>query len=381
MARISDSVTFNTAKHVAEVAEMRERRETVHAKGEEVFRRTGRMDPLVSVMNAYRDSKFAWTRNEDGTFTLAKGFKRPNVVGTDGTGSFGEQVAKAFLAAPKINAMLEIGSQGNWMNDFSFCVFQDRDDPHGPLQFPQFESDNRFAEHMRLLVPDMTGGDIPEDYDLGLYFTANRVRSTLFRYGGKGLFVMLLDAPGRGRVESHLVRNHLGIDMQNDVQTKDVWQKLLTKFHAFVVVLGSVSSANWWQPVVGQGRMVVAPSSELLAEVQSGLAYATDVELPTEAGLYEFLRAGGSNSGISKSDARSIWSAYVTAGVPFGAGWKLNSKLYLPKAGDIFASMTDMYPIGHPRATENAAPAYDAETPTDPEPPAHTPKPNKWTLF
>lgn len=380
--RPTDVATFSSKKHEETVSHMRARREAVHARGEEVFRRTGAMDPLVSVKGKIRKSRFVWQPNDDGTYTLKKGYKRPYMFSTDGTGSFAEYIGKAFEAAPRIYGMMEGNCEGHHQMDFSFSVFQDRDDPHDVVQVPEFESDNRFAEHMRLLVPDRNGGDAPEDYDLGIWYAANRVRSDLFlRYGGKGIFVLLLDAPGRGRVESRLVREHLGVELQSDVDTSVVWQQLLKQFHAFVVVFGSGHTANWWQPVVGQGRMIVAPSHELFAEVQSGLVYVTDNDQPTEAGLYEFLRAGGANDGISKSDASRIWRAYVEARVPFGANAKLS--IELPKPGDIFASMTDMYPVGHPRFEDNPlSPVYNM----DDEPGAvyKAPEPRKpidWSKF
>lgn len=353
MVRPTDVATFSSKKYEATVEEMRKRRESVHDRGEEVFRRTGHMDPLVRVYGKVRKSKFVWSPNDDGTFTLKRGFKRPYMFSTDGTGSFGAYVAKAFEAAPRINAMLTGNTREGHHMDFSFSVFQDRDDPHDVIQVPEFESDERFANHMRLLVPDRSGGDTPEDYDLGIWYAANRVQADLFRYGGKGIFVLLLDAPGRGNVDSRLVKTHLGIELQGSVSTRAVWQQLLTKFHGFVVVFSEVGgSADFWQKVVGPGRMIQAPAHELFAEVQSGLVYVTDNANPTEQGLYEFLRAGGQNSGISKSDAHRIWQAYVDARVPFGADPKLNVEL--PKPGDVFAKMTDMWPIGHSRAAENA---------------------------
>lgn len=380
MAKTSHVATFSSTAHKATVDEMRSRRESVHDRGEDVYRRTGRMDPLVRVHGAVRNSKFAWTRNDDGTFTLVNGYKRPYMFATDGTGSFAEYIAKAFEAAPRIYAALDGNRNGHQM-DFSFSVFQDRDDHHDVIQVPEFESDNRFAEHMRLLVPDRAGGDSPEDYDLGIWYAANRVRADLFRYGGKGIFVLLLDAPGRGVVESRLVRNHLGVELQNSIDTKVVWQQLLNKFHGFVVVFGSGRTAEWWQPIIGQGRMIVAPAHELFAEVQSGLVYVTDKDQPTEAGLYDFLRAGGQGSDISKSDVARIWRAYTDARVPFGANAKL--RIELPKPGDVFAQMSDMWPIGHPRAAENAtAPSIDdepdapsASAPTEPR------KPIDWSKF
>lgn len=380
MARTKDVATFSSTTFKATVEKMKEKREAVHDKGEEVYRRTGRMDPLVSVQGcAVRKSKFAYRRNDDNTFTLVNGYKRPYMFSTDGTGSFGAYIEAAFHAAPKIYTTLESNARGNHQMDFSFSVFQDRDDRHDVIQVPEFESDNRFAEHMRLLVPDKSGGDSPEDYDLGIWYAANMVEADVFRYGGKGFFVLLLDAPGRGRVESHLVKTRIGCDMQT-VSTSEVWKQLQTKFHSFVVVFSTSGVTDWWRSHLGKSSVITAPSHDVFAEVQSGLVYAIDDPQPTEEGLYDFLRAG-QGSTITRGESRRIWNAYKEANVPFGANAKM--KVELPKPGDIFANMHDKWPIGHPLAHENVKflPASSSDDSTPPSTPSKPSTPINWDRF
>lgn len=361
MANPEHTATFSSKKFSEDLSKMRARREKVHDKGEEVYRRTGKMDPLVSVQGCkVRKSQFAFTRNPDGTFTLVNGYKRPYMNSTDGTGSFAEYIARAFEASPKIYGMLEANANGNHQMDFSFSVFQDRDDRHDVIQVPEFESDNRFAEHMKLLVPDRAGGDTPEDYDVGIWYAANMVEADIFRYGGKGYFTLLLDAPGRGVVEKRLIKRTIGCELQSDVSTRDVWNQLQEKFHSFVVVFGSSSTASWWRSHIGHSSVIEAPHADLFAEVQAGLVYVTDNQNPTENGLYDFLRKG-QGSTVTKRDALQIFEAYKRANVEFGANAKL--KLDLPKPGSVFQHMTDLWPIGHPRASENPAPGLPSGLP------------------
>lgn len=353
MADVKHVATFSSKAHEETVERMRTRKEKVHDRGKKVYEETGAMDPLVSVKDgAIRRSKFAWMKNDDGTFTLVNGYKRPYMFASDTTGSFAHAIEAAFAAAPKIYAMLDGNRKGHQM-DFSFSVAQDRDDPHDVIQVPQFESDERFANHMRLLIPDGNGGDTPEDYDLLIWYAANQVKADLFRYGGKGFFTLLLDAPGRGVVEAALVEEYLGCKLQHDVDTKVAWEQLMRKFHAFVVLHEPTEGAHrFWKQTVGPGRLILAPSKDLIAEVQSGLVHVTDTLEPTAESLYKFFRAGGQGSKLSRADSDRIWQSYVDAGVPFGADPKLG--IELPKPGDIFAKMTDKWPIGHPRAEENA---------------------------
>lgn len=365
--RPGDTATFDSRRFDRTVEDMRRRREAVHARGEEVFRETGKLDPLVNVYGVRRVSRNAMVKEGDGA-VLAKGIKLPIILSTDGTGSMGENVAKAFYGMGRIDAMLS-GLRDRYQTDLSFAVMQDVGDHHPVFQMSQWESDNRAAEHIRLLVPDRAGGDETEDYDIGLWYVQYATEIDIVRYGLKGYFFVVGDQIGRGYVTSEVIKRHLGHEMQRPrLTTKEICQSLLDHWHLFYVQVGSGGGGyrneitSWWHERLGQDRVVIVPEPDLLAEVQAGLLYVTETLAPTEGGLVDFLKADGANEIVSTADARNIWSWIKEAGVPFGAQAKLSGYGDIPMPGAKFAHYRHTWPIGHPRFGENVTPT-DTDVP------------------
>lgn len=138
-------------------------------------------------------------------------------------------------------------------------------------------------------------------------------------------------------------------------------------------------ATDWWQDKLGSGRVVVVPDPDLLAEVQAGLIYATETAEPTEAGLFEFLAAGGSNKKATKKVADEVWGWIAEAGVPFGAQTKLPGYADIPLPGAVFTHYRHQWPEGHSRYAENVIPAEPAVA--DPSPDAPKSEKPDWGRF
>ena len=391
MARVSDTATFNTKTYRDTVATMRARRERVHDAGERVYRETGRLDPNVDIHGNRRLSRNSMVRDGDH-FILKNGIALPIFSGFDGTGSMGGNVAKAFEAIPVIDTMLA-GIRHRYNTQIASAVVQDVVDTHPVFQMSQFESDIRIAEQIRLLVPDHGGGDETEDYDLCPTFLWLATQTDISDfYGLKGYAMIVGDQIGRGTVTAEGVKEYLGHTLQTrSMATKAICQALLPKWHIFYVHVGSGGggsrdfATDWWTDKLGQGRGLIVPDPDLLAEVQAGLIYTTETLDPTESGMIEFLLSGGANKRITEREAREVWKWIKDAGIPFGAQAKLPGYNEIPKPGDVFAHLRHAWPEGHPRASENVTPtetgegevaALPAETPTK-----KTGKPIDWNKF
>jgi hypothetical protein len=367
MADIRHVATFSREAFRGTVKAMELSGEEVHHKGEKVFRTTGQLDPMVNIHGERRLSRNAMVREGD-QFLLPHGPKLPLLFGVDGTGSMGGNVAKAFYAMEAIDAMLA-GVRTRYQTDISFAVLQDVDDRHPVYQMAQFESDQRIANHVRLLIPDKSGGDEPEDYDLGLAYVLLATETDIFDfYGLKGYFMIVGDQIGRGAVYPEGVQRHLGHSLQTTIQTSAICKALLDRWHLFFVQVGSgfnpvlQSVTSWWRQRLGEGRVVTVPEPDFLAEVQAGLVYVSENEQPTEKGLVDFLLAGGANIRIDDQGACEVWRWLQAAQPHFGAQARLSGHSDLPKPGDIFAHYRHPWPIGHPREGENVTPD-DTETP------------------
>jgi hypothetical protein len=386
MARVTDVATFNSKAFEETVSTMRARREAVHDKGETIYRTTGRLDPNVDVKGKQRVSRNSMVPGtEAGTFVLPNGIALPILSQFDGTGSMAENVEKAFEAIPVLDTMLS-GIRTRYNTQIASAVVQDVGDGHPVFQMSQFESDNRIAEQMRLLVPDRSGGDAPEDYDLGLAYLLLATRMDIFDfYGLRGYTFIVGDQIGRGQVRPGAVKDHLGHTLQSSMETRDICRQLLQKWHLFYIQVGSGggathnSATTWWQDKLGSNRVVLVPNPDLLAEVQAGLIYVTETEQPTPEGFEAFITSNGENKRVSAREAREVWKWLTSAGVPFGLQAKLPGFNAIPKPGDIFANYRHAWPIGHPKAGEQPVVSETDDAPTTILP--ATKKPIDWSKF
>ena len=347
-----DTGYFSPAIHHKTVSAMRSRGERVHDKAEKVYQQTGQLDPNVAVKYSIRRSNNAFTRNPDGkTCTLSCGIKLPIITCTDGTASMGDNVAKAFESMEELFGMLS-QLKGRYHVDLSEAVVQDVCDRHDVFQMAQFESDNRAAEHVRLLYPDKNGGDWPEDYDLGLCYIDQAVQTDIVQYGLKGYLFIIADAIGRDHVTPELVWERLGLKIQGNQTTKSICQSLLKKWHVYFIQVKSDSDCrSWWSEQLGHNRIVSVSqaSGHLLAQIEAGLIYVTENSQPSLEGLEKFLSFGSQQT----EDVRIVWNYLQSVRDHFGDQARLSGYDNIPKPGDVFAHYRDPWPIGHPRFSEN----------------------------
>jgi hypothetical protein len=364
--RRGDTATFDTAKYTASVTEMKARKEEVHDKGREVYKRTGRLDPLVDIKGKQRVSHNSMAK-DGGKIILKNGIALSIFTGFDGTGSMAENSVRAHEAQGRINSMLS-ALNPRYNIQLSISVIQDVCDEHEPFQMSQFESDERTAEQLRLLVPDGGGGDSTEDYQFALAYLMMATHTDIYDfYGLKGYGFIVGDEIGRENVTVEGVKEYLGLTLQNTMSTREVARALLPKWHMFYVHVGSSGAGghkdhatDWWEDKFGPGHVVLCQDPKLIAEVQCALIYVTETAIPTEDGLFAFLNAGGANKKITEAIAKEIWNWIINAKVEFGAQTKLAGYADIPLPGAVFEHYRHQWPISHPRFAENIIPTETA---------------------
>jgi hypothetical protein len=231
----------------------------------------------------------------------------------------------------------------------------------------QFESDNRIAEQLRLLLSAHNGGDAVEDYDLGMLYTMLAVETDIYsHYGLKGYYMVVGDQRGRGSVDSHTAQHHLGHSIQSSIRTSEIARQLKERWHLYYLQVergGRPATRDtasvWWEEMIGVSNVIYVPHQDLIAETQAGLIYLLENANVSRSELIEMLvdSTTGTNQPISDSEARSIWEALRS--VDIGAQTRLPNYSILPKPGDVFAHFRHAWPIGHPKAGENVTPIGD----------------------
>ena len=172
--------------------------------GEERARQGKGLDSLIdpSQRGVIRESNNLLVPDGD-EFILKFGVAMPVETDFDTTGSMGGNVDVAFAVLPKVQGLLVQGANAvlrRYHTQIATGVIQDRLDRF-PYQRSQFEPDNEVERQMGLLVPERSGGDSTEDYQLGLFAAAHLTSTSITRYGLRGYYFVVGDEIGRDSLD------------------------------------------------------------------------------------------------------------------------------------------------------------------------------------
>lgn len=322
------------------------------------------LDPLVdpAKYNVVRESNNLLVPDGE-EFVLQFGVAMPVETDLDTTGSMGRNVDVAFGVLPKVQNLLIQGSRAvlsRYHTQMATGVVQDRED-----QFPylrsQFEPDNEVERQMGLLVPERSGGDATEDYQLGLFAAAYLTRASIRQYGLKGYYFVVGDEIGRDSLDRRVLEQVFGSSVlekafgsnpsQSLPSTEEVAKKVLQDWHAFFLqVGGNPATTRWWSKLLGRERVIVLPRTEDLAEMQACIIGLTEGVLDLQSAA-DFL-----NDSKRDLDAKAMLARIVTAvgNIPVGLQATLPNFSRIPAAGARFTSREDIWPVGSrkPKAGE-----------------------------
>ncbi|MEK7498237.1 MAG: hypothetical protein AAB611_00040, partial [Patescibacteria group bacterium] len=214
----------------------------------------------------------------------------------------------------------------------------------------QFEPDNEVERQMGLLVPERSGGDATEDYQIALFALAYLTKTSISRYGLRGYYFSLGDGIGRDALTRSVMEKVFGSSVwekafgsdvpQNLPTTLEIGKKLLQDWHAFFLQVGNNSeTTKWWSRVFGKERVIRLPRTEDIAEVQACIIGLTEGVLDLQS-AGEFLREAG------MSRERAIATIEAVRGIPIGLQKTFPNFGRIPMAGAVFASREDIWPIG-----------------------------------
>ena len=320
---------------------------------------TGKLQTLVdpSSFGVVRLSLIRLEENADGKFELLVGCSMPIETRVDTTGSMGNNVDIALRVLPDVYECCQTVLPGYDIH-IATGIFGDVQDRF-PLCRPQFEMiASKICEQLTLMVPEGKGGDHPEDPDLGIFGGAYLCRHYINRIGLKGYDFTITDAPGRGLVDSKQLKRVYGDEVFEKAhkngftfagdevfELHEVWNDLIKRAHAFVLLVGS-GAKEWWIEHVGKKHVVVIPNMEYVPYIQAVIVGLTEGTLTLD-GIPAFLE----KSNMNKDDIKKIADAVVN--IPLKAQAKLKNFKKRPKKGDLYAGKpnvwtdVNIWPIGH----------------------------------
>lgn len=155
----------------------------------------------------------------------------PVILALDVTGSMGET---AVQVAKNINTvMTEMYSK---LRDVEFMIMGIGDLAYddAPIQISQFESDVRIVEQMDQVYFEFGGGgNTYESYTSAWYMGVRHCSLDAWKRGRKGIIITLGDEELNPYLPMHGLRAATGDDLQDDINTKDLWPEVSEKFDVY----------------------------------------------------------------------------------------------------------------------------------------------------
>lgn len=211
---------------------------------------------------------------------------------------------------PKLQAYLK---EGNFCRDpqINVSAVGDANSDNYPLQFGQFESDNRLDEQIAALILEGNGGgQMRETYELGAYMGARHVHLESYElYGKKGFVFFIGDelpyltiqnefARGGWYGPAHTMASLTGDTLDEPLDTAAVFAELMEKNHVFFLFQkqGSYRASEivpTWKKLIGNENVVELDDPATVVEVIAALIARFEAGLDTTAITSAMLRAGG----------------------------------------------------------------------------------------
>lgn len=347
------STTFESARatHGADTGR------PVTERAEQKARETGKLHPLVDPKGLpqygpVRLSKPRFEQQTSGLWLMTIGTPIPMETRVDTTGSMGHNVDVAMEVLPKAFELVTQMLPGYDLQ-VATGIFGDAYADRFVLCRPQFEMEaHKIVEQLTLMVPERSGGDATEDPDYGLFAGAYLVSAYINRIGLQGYDFTVSDADGRGHVEMNKLMAVFGedvfegmaqighqIDRRHLPSTKEIVSALLKRTHAFFLQVGeNLTTRRFWTDVYGVDRVVTLPDTRFLPHVQATIVGLTEGTLSL-SDVVGFLTGNGMSQSSASRVSKSV------ANIPIGVQAALPNYSRRPKAGDLFRTKEDLWPL------------------------------------
>jgi hypothetical protein len=189
----------------------------------------------------------------------------PIIIALDVTGSMGK-IPEALIKGGLGNLMASILARTSIPNPHvMFMAIGDVNCDSAPLQVTQFEANISIAEQLKnLYLEGGGGGNGSESYSLAWYFAATRTKLASFdNRGEKGILFTVGDDNLPAKINAAHIRKFLGEPDAQDVNTKDILDKVKEKYDVFH--LGIKQSETFtpevqqsWSNLLGERLITVA---------------------------------------------------------------------------------------------------------------------------
>lgn len=251
------------------------------------------------------------------------------LVWLDVTGSNYEAAKMVHSKLPTLQAYLK---QGQFCADpqINISAIGDANSDQYPLQFGQYESDNRLDDQIAALILEGAGGgQMSETYELGAYMAARHVHQEPYELFGKKGFVFFIgdETPydqirndySRGHYRGgHTLKSLTGDTLSEPLSAKVVFDELMEKNHVFFLfqkqgMYRSQQIVPAWEKLIGRENVIELEQPEVVVEVIAALIARFEGELSADETTRAMITAGGDASTVA-SAVKALTRITPTAG-------------------------------------------------------------------
>ena len=183
----------------------------------------------------------------------------PVILALDVTGSMG---SAAEAVAKQLNDIMSQLYSKVTDVEFMTMAIGDLSYDDAPIQASQFESDIRIAEQLEKVYFERGGGGNHwESYTAAWYFGLHNTKLDCWKRGKKGIIITMGDEPMNPYLPRGPLEEVLGITLQSDVDTKELYKEVTDKFEVYHLGINDMRNSfhRWkdeieatWKPLLGQ---------------------------------------------------------------------------------------------------------------------------------
>lgn len=199
----------------------------------------------------------------------------PLIIGLDGTGSMGRipgEVQKKL--AGLFGLLVRKGYCGDAIPQLAITMYGDAKTDQIPLQFSQFEADNRFEEQGldNLVHEGNGGGNFGESQSLAWYYMVHHVVTDAWeKRGKKGYYFVIADEISH-ELTAQQVKDNVGDgEPLGSLRTADLAKALQEKWEVVVLLIDNMSarsqgSQKFYSDLFGAQNVLVVENPDTIAE-------------------------------------------------------------------------------------------------------------------
>jgi sulfur transfer complex TusBCD TusB component (DsrH family) len=193
--------------------------------------------------------------------------KHPIVVATDVTGSMSSWPRVIFEKLPLLGEEVH-----RYAKDYkiSFCAFGDVHYDDYPLQVRDFDDGENLDKHIEELYPEAGGGDAPESHDAVAYYYINHCK---IDEAVKPIFLLITDVDSHMKLTSSAIKKYTGDDIRQDLDSRDLLEKLGEKFSVYVLLKDTIAR-GYWEDIYGAQRVKEISEPRDVVELAIGIIAA-----------------------------------------------------------------------------------------------------------